>query len=224
MRHTTDNGTRRPRRRGGGGRLLAGKRTLGILGVLALAATPAAFFASGSAAGAPAPAGNGFTVVPADLNFILKQIKIAERHSAALAGDTKAAPQPNPHPEADPSYCLSMIGSAPDQIPDAITSYGLRTTDGTCNNLVNVLNLTNANNNHPVPTGANHPTFGAADQPFPRLTTPIFRDAEPVTPAFPVGPLGPTSYKQKTAGNVVIDSQPRVISNLIVDQTNTNPA
>ena len=41
-------------------------------------------------------------------------------------------------------------------------------------------------------------------------------------PSLPVGPLGPTSYKQKQ-GNVV-DSQPRVISNLIVDQTSTNPA
>src|SRR5207248_381525 len=122
------------------------------------------------------------------------------------------------------NYCLSMIGPAPDQIPDAITSYGLRTTDGACNNLVNVLDLTGANSNHLTPTAANHPSFGAADQPFPRLTTPDFRDAEPITPSFPVGPPGPTSYKQKTAGNVVIDSQPRVISNLIVDQTSTNPA
>ena len=39
-------------------------------------------------------------------------------------------------------------------------------------------------------------------------------------PAF--GPPGPTSYTQKT-GNV-FDSQPRVVSNLIVDQTSTNPA
>ncbi len=56
---------------------------------------------------------------------------------------------------------------------------------------------------------------------FPRLTTPIFRDAEPITASLPVGPLGPTSYKQKQ-GNVV-DSQPRVISNLIVDQTVDEP-
>ena len=49
-----------------------------------------------------------------------------------------------------------------------------------------------------------------------------FRDAEPITPALPVGPLGPTSYAQKSGS--VVDSQPRVISNLIVDQTSTNPA
>ena len=57
---------------------------------------------------------------------------------------------------------------------------------------------------------------------FPRYVQPKFRDAEPITPSLPVGPLGPTSYAQKQ-GNVV-DSQPRVISNLIVDQTSTNPA
>ena len=50
----------------------------------------------------------------------------------------------------------------------------------------------------------------------------MFRDAEPITPALPVGPPGPTSYAQKSGS--VIDSQPRVISNLIVDQTETNPA
>ena len=48
----------------------------------------------------------------------------------------------------------------------------------------------------------------------------MFRDAEP-EPA-DVRPAGATSYKQKTG--FVFDSQPRVISNLIVDQTSTNPA
>ncbi|WP_221177033.1 peroxidase family protein [Nocardioides pocheonensis] len=169
------------------------------------------------------PVGNGFTVTAGDLNFILKQIKIAERHSRAFEGDPTAAPQPNPHPAADPSYCLSMIGSAADQIPDPLTSYGLRTVDGQCNNLTSVLDTTNANNSFPTPTYANHPTIGAADQPFPRLTAPEFRTAESNPPAF--GPPGPvTSYAQKTAGNVVFDSQPRMISNLIVDQTSTNPA
>ena len=93
------------------------------------------------------------------------------------------------------------------QIPDRITPYGLRTVDGSCNNLF-----------------PGRDKFAAADQPFPRLTDPKFRDAEPITNAFPVGPPGPTSYNQKLAGNVVFDSQPRVISNLIVDQTSTNPA
>jgi Ca2+-binding RTX toxin-like protein len=207
-----------------GRRLLRGKRGLALLGVLALAATPALFIGSSSAAPvAPAPAGQGFTVVPSDLAFILKQIKIAERHSRAFEGDATVAPQPNPNPAADPSYCLSMIGQGSDQIPDYLTSYGLRTVDGSCNNLSKVLDLTTANNDHPTPTFANHPTLGAADQPFPRLTSKSFRTAESNPPAF--GPPGPvTSYAQKTGGNVVFDSQPRLISNLIVDQTSTNPA
>ena len=139
---------------------------------------------------ATAPVGEGFVVTPSDLAFILKQIKIGEHHA-----DTFTAANP----------CGTLVGPGPDQIPDALTSYGLRTVDGSCNNL--------------IPGREN---FGAADAPFPRLTTPVFKDAEPITPSFPVGAPGPTSYALKTGS--VIDSQPRVISNLIVDQTSTNPA
>lgn len=62
--------------------------------------------------------------------------------------------------------------------------------------------------------------FGAADQVFPRLLDPVFRDGEIAL----FGPQAgqPTSYLQ-TSG-LVFDSQPRTISNLIVDQTNNNPA
>jgi len=37
-----------------------------------------------SATAAPAPVGNDFVVTPGDLTFILKQIKIAERHTTTL--------------------------------------------------------------------------------------------------------------------------------------------
>ena len=63
----------------------------------------------------------------------------------------------------------------------------------------------------------------SADQPFPRLTdagVPRRRERRP--PRSRSGPAGPTSYAQKTGS--VFDSQPRVISNLIDDQTSTNPA
>ncbi|MEP7017976.1 MAG: peroxidase family protein, partial [Actinomycetota bacterium] len=155
---------------------------------------------------AVAPVGNGFTVTAGDLSFILRQIKISERHSRAFLG-TDPSIAANPNPTTDPNYCQSMIGTASDQIPDTLTAYGLRTVDGACNNLI-----------------AGRDKFAAADVPFPRLTTPVFKPAEPITPGFPVGPPGPTSYAQKLAGNVVIDSQPRTISNLIDDQTSTNPA
>src|SRR5258708_35254894 len=78
---------------------------------------------------------------------------------------------------------------------------GLRTVDGSYNNLV---------------TAPDQHMFGAADVLFPRVLTPNFRDAEP-NPANPTGPV--TSYKQNTG--TVFDSEPRLISNLIVDQTTT---
>ena len=43
-----------------------------------------------------------------------------------------------------------------------------------------------------------------------------------MAPGSPFAPAGLTSYKQKQ-GNVV-DSEPRTVSNLIDDQTSTNPA
>src|SRR6476659_1496224 len=142
-------------------------------------------------AGTTSVVGNGFTVTPGDLAFILKQIKIAEHHAATA---TPANP------------CGTLIGRGPDQIPDALTSYGLRTVDGSCNNLL-----------------PGREKFAAADVPFPRLAgSPVFRQAEGVPAGF-LGPGSPavpsSSYAQKKG--FVFDSQPRTISNLIVDQTST---
>ncbi len=137
--------------------------------------------------------GQGFTVTPADLAFILKQIKIAEAHVANTTSLT--------------GPCGALLGSGPDQLPSPLLSFGLRTVDGTCNNLQ-----------------PGQETFGAADQTFPRLSTPVFETAEDSTvPGIgPVGAPGLTSYAQ--TGGSVVDSEPRMISNLIVDQTSTNPA
>lgn len=137
---------------------------------------------------AVAPVGEGFTVSPSDLAYILKQIKIAERHAATLSPA---------HP------CDTLIGTGPDQIASPLVSFGLRTVDGSCNNLQ-----------------PGQETFGAADQKFPRLATPVFKAAENSPAGF--GPTTPSTYAQKK-GNV-FDSEPRVVSNLIVDQTSTNPA
>ena len=136
-----------------------------------------------------APVGQGFTVSPADLAFILQQIKIAEAHVANTTSET--------------GPCGALIGTGPDQLPSPLVSKGLRTVDGSCNNLV------------PGQEG-----FGAADQVFPRLTTPEFRAAEDVPADF--GPPGVSSYAQKKG--LVFDSEPRTVSNLIVDQTATNPS
>ncbi len=140
-----------------------------------------------------APVGQGFTVTASDMSFILKQIKIAENHAVT-------ATPTNP--------CGGLLGTAPDQVPSPLIALGLRTVDGSCNNLQ-----------------PGQETFGAADQIFPRLTTPVFNAAE----ASPMDFFGPgsgsipsTTYQQ-TKGSV-FDTQPRLISNLIVDQTSTNPA
>ena len=73
-----------------------------------------------------APVGSGFTVTASDLAYILKQIKIAESHAATY---TAANP------------CGTLVATPGDgipdanQIPDRLTAYGLRTVDGSCNNL-----------------------------------------------------------------------------------------
>ena len=85
--------------------------------------------------------------------------------------------------------------------------FGLRTVDGT--------------NNNAVPGQVD---FGAADRLFPRITDPMFRVAEAFDPdgSGPT-PAVPTSYLQ--TNGVVVDSQPRTISNLVVDMdAATNPA
>ncbi|HET9873532.1 MAG TPA: Ig-like domain-containing protein [Propionibacteriaceae bacterium] len=158
------------------------------MGALALAMIFAIVGPLGTASAA-APVGQGFTVTPSDLAFILKQIKIAEAH----VRNTTDATGP----------CGALVGTGPDQIASPLVSQGLRTVDGSCNNLQ-----------------PGQERFGAADEVFPRMSTPLFRDADNVPTGF--GPPGPSTYKQ-TKGNV-FDSEPRVVSNLIVDQTSTNPA
>ena len=70
---------------------------------------------------AVAPEGAGFHLNAGDLRFILEQIKIAERHAAS------ATPQ-NP--------CGTLRGNGAHQIPNPLLPYGLRTVDGSCNNLL----------------------------------------------------------------------------------------
>jgi Ca2+-binding RTX toxin-like protein len=96
-----------------------------------------------------------------------------------------------------------MIGSP-------LLPYGLRTVDGTWNSLLPGMER-----------------MGAADNIMPRLVAGVYHNAEGVaadffglgSPAIPG-----SSYAQTSPGNMVFDSQPRIISNLIVDQTASNPA
>ncbi|WP_395398438.1 peroxidase family protein [Arthrobacter sp. UC242_113] len=97
--------------------------------------------------------------------------------------------------------CGALLGTGPNQLASPMLSFGLRTVDGSCNHLE---------------TG--QANYGSADQVFPRLGTASYKAGENAI----FGPPVSSSYTQKKGD--VFDSQPRVISNLIVDQTSTNPA
>ncbi len=131
---------------------------------------------------AAAPVGQGFELNASDLRFILKQIKIAEHHVANTNGTT--------------GPCGALIGPDENQIPDGgvgvTLPWGLRTVDGSCNNIV-----------------ADQSEFGTADNTFPRIAPAEYR------PGYaPTGPVAPP----------IQDSGPRMVSNLIVDQSVNNPA
>ena len=143
--------------------------------VLLLALYPVA-----SAHAQTAPVGQGFPIDAGDLRFIFHAIEVAQFHAA---GGVLLGPGPNQ---------VNLNGAPDPQLP-----VGLRTVDGTMNNLVQI---------------PDQHLFGSADRLFPRLTTPRFRPAEQGT-----------SYADKTDTNV-FDSQPRIISNLVVDQSAQNPA
>ncbi len=170
------------------GRGLLASLLAGALGLAAVVGTgPGGPASSVSAA---APVGQGFNLNASDLRFILQQIKIAENHVAT----TTEANAP----------CGALLGPAPDQIPangvGVTLPWGLRTVDGTCNNLLKDTSI-----------GLDQNKFGAADQPFPRHVPAQFK----TTPNYaPTGPDAPP----------VMDPEPRRISNLIVDQTPANPA
>src|SRR3954447_4774536 len=116
---------------------------LGVAVLLSVGFLPA----NAMSASAAAPVGQGFTVTPADLAYILKQIKIAEAHVA----NTTSATGP----------CGALLGTGPHQLPSPQLSFGLRTVDGSCNNLI---------------PGQEH--YGAADRLFPRLAAADFQPAE----------------------------------------------
>ena len=94
-------------------------------------------------------------------------------------------------------------------IPSALLPWGLRHVDGSCNNL--------------MPHGEQ---WGAADESFTDLTDREFRGAQEMT----LDPLADndvqgaqTSYTRGD-GRTVVDSQPRLISNLIANSSTRNPA
>lgn len=142
--------------------------------------------------------------IKSDLEFILDQIKIAEKHAAYVANPNDV--------NAAPLYGVGLAGQT-GSVPAYTLSLGLRTVDGSYNNLL---------------PGQEH--WGAADLQFPQLLDPAYRNADG-TPFDPDGPgpapAMPTSPNYNPSNNpnsLVFDSSLRTISNLIVDQTLGNPA
>lgn len=126
-------------------------------------------------------------IVKHDLQYILKQIKIAERHAAGEDLYTLVAEAGGVDPNSPASAQIHLL------------PYGLRTVDGSYNNLV---------------PGREH--WGSADQQFLSLTDPQFTQG--------TGTFSYTSNNDYAQPGDVADAQPRLISNLVVDQTLDNPA
>lgn len=125
-------------------------------------------------------------IVKHDLEFILKQIKIAERHAAGEDLNTLVAEAGGVDPNSPASAQIHLL------------PYGLRTVDGSYNNLL-----------------PGREQWGSADQQFLGLTEPSFTQG--------TGTSYSPNHDYSQPGSVT-DGQPRLISNLIVDQTLDNPA
>ncbi len=145
-----------------------------------------------------------------DLEFILRQIQISEAQAAASL-----------NPESNYSLlCADPDDSSGKCVPNTMNTFGVRTVDGSHNNLV-----------------LEQEEYGASDHVFPRLLDPVWREGEAVPTGAPAnnpadtalcGDTGPPSPFSQTCYSqtqgFVYDSEPRTISNLIVDQTTDNPA
>ena len=121
--------------------------------------------------------------IKSDLEFIHQQIFIAEAHAAGQSLD--------------------------ELLPNSLVPWGLRTVDGSYNNLMEGCTF-----------------WGAADQEFLLLLDQQFRndqngDTFDMNGPAPGGLVTNTDYG---ADGSVADADPRIISNLIVDQTIGNPA
>ncbi|MEX1233987.1 MAG: peroxidase family protein [Roseovarius sp.] len=150
----------------------------------------------------------------ADLEFILRQIKISEAHAEGTPlTEVYVDANGNVVPEGTPGAVLAI--SSP------LVPNGLRTVDGTYNNLI-----------------PGRETWGAADAAMPRMLDPSFLnedDGDEMPLGAPGGPLvtnndygviGAPSAPNVNGGHTgnVADADPRIISNLVSDQSINNPA
>ena len=174
-----------------------------VVGVLAGPLMPTSASAVDLVGGYTLPDGH-INLTKGDLEFILDQIKISEAHAARTVVRTPSRTAPYGY---GLDQCLNATDIATVNALSGANSVsrpytfnpnfpiGLRQVDARCNNITSPANA----------------GWGAADEIFPRL--------------IPRAPISTTSYPVSEFPNsVVTDSSPRVISNVIVDQTATNKA
>ena len=162
-----------------------------------------------SPASAAPPPGQDFNVSQGDLEFIIKQIEISEAHAEDTLTNPNSSPLCKSTAKFDvPSQTHIDLDGDP-CVGSPLLPYGLRTVDGRWNNLMPAQD-----------------SYGSSLTTFPRLLEGQYRQAEtipPFAPGYnPNEPDATTSYEQ--TDGFVYDSEPRTISNLIVDQTTDNPA
>ncbi|GAU86159.1 hemolysin-type calcium-binding region [Bosea sp. BIWAKO-01] len=161
-----------------------------------------------------------FKLVQHDLEFVLKQIKIGEANAnGAALTEIRIDPETGEVVTAAAQYLNGVFLGDPTwarAIPDPQTPFGIRTVDGTYNNLV-----------------AGRELWGASGQPMPRLfeSGGYLNEGDTDTVTFGGGitfsnsnytPF--TSASPFAAPGSVTDADPRLISNLIVDMSLNNPA
>ncbi len=180
----------------GAGRVVGGR--VGRMVAVAFALV-ASLFVGASAPGSVSAATDEhpeFILIPADLEHMLKQIQIAEAHAAG-----------------GQLLCAQPTDTSGKCVPDPMLPLGLRTVDGTYNNLE-----------------FNPLEYGSAHHPFPRRLSPVWRDGSAGPPGAPpnnpanTAMCAPAATCYEQYAGFVYDPEPRMISNLIVDQTTDNPA
>ena len=160
--------------------------------------------------------GADFTVTVNDLQFILDQIRIAESHRAVEATAPAVTPSTNVLTLGrvlnDPMRATTGGNARTTPIANTVTQVlspllpdGLRQVDGRNNNLT-ANGFSSWMGFGYITANQGKSAWGAADTLFPRIVGPVFR----------------SGYETRS-GNVT-DAAPRVISNLIADQSELNPA
>jgi hypothetical protein len=156
--------------------------------------------------------GADFTVTVNDLQFILDQIRIAESHRAIEGVSPAVVPSTNMLTPGrvlnDPMRATTggnarttPIANTTTQVLSPLLPDGLRQVDGRNNNLTGNGFSPWFGFGYLTPTTLGKSAWGAADTSFPRMVGPVFR----------------SGYGTR-AGDVT-DAAPRVISNLIADQS-----